>query len=283
VALYAGPLSEFLDFVNNFGSSPSSTPGTSVAASTSANTKGSWTAVLSALASKGYGIYVRLSDAASSSEDRQHLVDIGVDPAGGTSYSVVIPDLNGGNVPAIANGCVEYYFPIEIPAGATVAARTQHQAAAARTIRVGVQVDLRPTVPWAWPSGAIVERIGAVTNSRGVSFTPGNATDGSWVSLGTLTYATRWVQLGYALSASVANAERTYVDLGAGPTGSQRVLMRGIYAGQSGPITMHRMAHNLLWSRACVRLPAGTELWVRGHCENAPDTTYNALAYALSA
>jgi len=283
VALYPGRLCEFLDFVNNFGTSPSATPGTSISSSTSANTKGSWTQVLSALASTGYGIYVRLSDAASSSEDRQHLVDIGVDPAGGSSYSVVLPDLNGGNVPAISNGCVEYYFPIVLPAGATVAARTQHQAAAARTIRVGVQVDLRPTVPWAWPAGAIVERIGTISSSRGVSFTPGNAADGSWTSLGTLTYATTWVQLGYALSAAVANAERTYVDLGAGASGSQRVLMRHYYAGQSGPITMHRMAMNLLWSRAYVRLPAGTELWVRGHCENAPDTTYNALAYALSA
>lgn len=276
------PLCEFFSFTNNYGTNPSATPGTSITSGGSANTKGSWTQLLSALSAPVYGIFVRLSDAASSSEDRQHLVDIGIDPAGGTSYSVLLPDLNGGNAPTIGNGTgFQYYFPMRIPSGATVAARTQCLSAS-RTIVVGIEVDHQPTRLEHWPLGSIVERIGTITSSRGVAFTPGNAADGSWVSLGTLSRPCIWLQLGYSLAASIANAERTYVDLAVGDGSNKRILMRSIYAGQSGPILRAVTMPHLLWSRAYNRLPTGAELWVRGRCENAPDSTYNALAYAMA-
>ncbi|MGE0362775.1 MAG: hypothetical protein AB7R67_18830 [Vicinamibacterales bacterium] len=279
--LHSAGLCEFSSFTTNYPTDPTSTPGTTITSGGSANTKGSYTQLLAALAADAYGVFIRLSDAASSSEDRQHLVDIAIDPAGGSSYSVVIPDLNGGNAPLIGNGAgFQYYFPLRIPAGATVAARTQCLTSS-RTIVVGIEVDHRPTRPEGWPRGALVERVGTITSSRGVAFTPGTASDGTWVSLGTLTRACCWVQLGYSLAASVANAERTYVDLGVGDASTKRVLMRSIYAAQSGPILRAITVPNLVWSKAYHELPAGAELWVRGRCENAPDSTYNALAYAM--
>lgn len=273
-------LCSFLSFTDNYGTNPSTTPGTSITTSASANTKGAYTQVLSALAQDAYGILIRLSDMFSSSTDLQGLVDIGVDLAGGTSYTVWIPDLIANNAPGTISAGFTYYFPIKIPAGATVGARAQSNFGS-QTVRVAVSVDHTPTAPESWLLGSVVERIGTITTSRGVAFTPGNAADGTWVSLGTTTRPASWVQLGFSLASSAPGTENTYVDLAVGDSTTKRVLQRAMLRSQSGPILHHMIDPNPVWSKSYHRLFSGAELWIRGRCSGAPSSTYHGVAYVL--
>src|SRR3989304_3400998 len=80
------PASRRTYVVDNGGANPSATPGVSVTPGAS-RAEGSWTASgLGTLAQEVYCILVRVSDGNASGVARNHFLDIGVDPAGGTAY-----------------------------------------------------------------------------------------------------------------------------------------------------------------------------------------------------
>ncbi|MGH7949134.1 MAG: hypothetical protein ACREQF_07925, partial [Candidatus Binataceae bacterium] len=93
------------------------------------NSKGSYAQVFTALAFDAYFIAIQINSNNAAAAARDTIIDIGVDPAGGTSYTVLIPDLLGScasNLAAISAtaGCgIWYYFPLWIKAGSTIGAR----------------------------------------------------------------------------------------------------------------------------------------------------------------
>lgn len=169
---------------DNFGATPAVAYGTSVTPGAS-NAEGSWTQIASSanIAQDVRGFFLMVHTGNTNSQAKPHLLDIGVDPAGGTSYTAVI-----SNIPCGA-GATDvghpFFFPLYIKAGSSVAVRVQGANATAGTVRVAAKFYGHLSNPAAWKQGFFSETIGTVTNSNGTSFTPGNAADGSWVSLGT--------------------------------------------------------------------------------------------------
>src|SRR3990172_8231734 len=79
--------------VDNWVTNPSATPGVAVTPGAS-SAEGSWTdSGLGTLAREVCCILVRVSDGNVSGIARNHFLDIGVDPAGGTSYAAIINNL----------------------------------------------------------------------------------------------------------------------------------------------------------------------------------------------
>ena len=83
------------------------------------NTMGSWVQLLTGaqMANDAYGILININNSSTSATTRNILLDVGVDNAGGTSYTVKIPYLMGGHASPynIGSGGIWYYFPLFIP------------------------------------------------------------------------------------------------------------------------------------------------------------------------
>jgi hypothetical protein len=127
-------------------------------------------------------------------------MDLGIDEAGGTSYTVRIEDmLVGGSISMGATGTsggIWYYFPIYIPQGSTVAVRAQSTVTTA--FRVGAQFFQMPYNPAQIRKGSFVETYGA-TAPNGTAITPGTTSMGAWTQIGTTTNDVWWWQYGYQI------------------------------------------------------------------------------------
>lgn len=267
---------------NNWGTNPSATPGTSVTPGAS-NAEGSWTQIASSgdIAQNCYWLHLFIFGANVAGTPKNQLLDIGVDPAGGTSYTAIISNLVMGSTPALTgNGALDFVFPYFIKSGSSVAVRIQGSAATAGTVRVAAYFLGQPTRPEAVPVGSFSQTFGSITNSNGQSFTPGNAADGSWADFGSVTSPLWWFQIGHQVDDATITAERTYVDVAWGDGSNKHVMFRNMHLGTTnevctayGNIGLTLAAYN--------PVPAGANIYVRGRCENSPDTGYNATVIGI--
>jgi hypothetical protein len=271
--------------LDNFGANPGATPGTSVTPGIS-NAEGSWTEIISdtSLTEDTYGFMLRVSDnaVATPTTGKNFLLDIGTDPAGGTSYSAIISNIVCGSAgPITAAGGHTFFFPIFIKAGTAIAARIQGSHGTATASRVGIKLYGKRSDPTMFPVGTFSETIGTITNSNGVSFTPGNAADGSWVSLGTTTNPLWWWQIGYQVDNGTITAEYTYIEIAYGDGSNKHIICRRMHQGTTSEQIGSVVNDQLNFMEAYCPVPAGSTIYVRGRCLNAPDTGYNAVAIGI--
>ena len=133
---------------------------------------------------------------------------------------------------------------------------------------------------WLFPVGQYAETIG-VSGSNGTAFTPGNAADGAWASLGTTTRECWWWQLAYQISNGTITSEYTYIELAYGDASNKVVIMRHMHAANTSEGIGTPLNENLIAHAAYCRVPAGSNLYARGRCNNAPDTGYQAAAIGI--
>lgn len=268
---------------DNWGANPATTIGASVVPGTS-NAKGSWAALAGSanMVQRSVGVHLLVHSGAVSGSAKPQLMDVGVDEAGGTSYTTILSNLPMGVSPGLtAAGTRQFFFPIAIPAGASVAARVQGASATAGTVRVAAKFFGQGTAPETLPVGTFSETIGTVTNSDGVSFTPGNAADGAWADLGATTTPLWWWQYGYQINNATITAEYTYIELAWGDASNKHIISRDVHGGTTAEVAGLLTATSLAWHSAYYPVPVGAHIYIRGRCNNAPDTGYNALAIGV--
>lgn len=263
----------------NWGSNPASTIGTSVTPGAS-NNLGSWTQIASGanIANDVVGFYLQVHAGSTATASKPQLMDIGVDPAGGTSYTAIISSFQIGASPTLAQaGNREHYFPFGIKAGSSVAVRIRGANATAGTVRVVMRFYGRASNPLMVPVGTFSETLGAVTaSSEGTSFTPGNAADGGWVDLGATTRDMWWWQLGYCISNGTITAEYTYIEIAYGDASNKQTIFVVMHGGTTSETCGLAAQTQLLWIAAYCPVAAGDHIYVRGRCNNTPDTGYTA-------
>lgn len=260
----------------------STTPGTSVTPGVS-NAEGSWTQVVAAanVDFNVYEIHLHISNGGSSAAIRDHLLDIGIDPAGGSSYTEIISNIScGASDSTTPFFGIRYKFPFFIPAGSTIAARIQCGQATAGTPRVGVEIVGAPSRPEAVRAAQYSEVLGTITNSRGTLVTSGTSgTEGSWVSLGTTTRDLWWWQVCCGWQASSTNAANHFVDLAVGDaTNKKLIIQNSIWSTTTAEMVQHPTADTM----AYCEVPAGSEIWVRSTAAQASASLgMHALAIGL--
>ena len=276
------PGSRYVYSIDNYGLS-SVSPGVAVTPGAS-DAEGSWTSSgLGVLATELAWLFVRVSNGSTSAAAKRHVLDIGVDPAGGTSYAALISNIVCGSSAGIsqANASAhQFLFPIRIPSGSTVGVRIQGSNATAGTVRVGLKARGRPAMPWLSSAGMYAETIG-VSGSSGTSFTPGNAADGAWASLGTTVRELWWWQLAYQIDNATITAEYTFVELAYGDASNKNSILKRMHGGATTEAIGTVLNENLLSCCAYCPVPAGSTMYVRGQCDNAPDTGYQAAGIGI--
>ena len=268
--------------VDNFGANPSATPGTSITPGAS-NAEGTFTQILAALAQECAGFYLQFTGGGTSAAAKPQLADIGIDPAGGSSYTSIINNIvMGASAGITAASCGhKFFFPMRLPAGATVACRIQGANATAGTVRCSIRAYGQPDMPHRLPVGQYAETIGTITNSNGVSFTPGNVADGTWASLGTTARDLWWWQIGYQIDNATITGETTYVEIGQGDGSNKQVIARTMHVGTTAETVARAINTDILWHECYHPVVAGTNLYIRGRCDSAPDTGYNGVAIGI--
>jgi hypothetical protein len=208
-------------------------------------------------------------------------MDIGVDPAGGTSYTAVISNIVCGGSANHTDGSIQLYFPLGIKSGSSVAVRIQGSNATAGTVRVQVIFCGKPSNPEAIRCGCFSETIGTITNSLGVSFTPGNSgAEGTWVSLGTTSKAMWWFQLCVQIDNGTTTSLAYHMDLAWGDGSNKHMIVENMRVVFSG--TSERMAYVAFPPTECfANVPAGSTLYVRGTCSGTAETGWNAVAVGI--
>lgn len=282
--LYSPQTSTHLFTYDNWGANPSATPGLSVTPGAS-NVEGTYASVAtgSNIAQDCYGFSVRVSDGFLATGAKNHLLDIGVDPSGGTSYTTVIANIVCGDSAAFtaSGGGHNFFFPLFIKAGSQVAVRIQGSNATAGTVRVAMKFYGFNSRQERFPVGMFSETIGTITNSSGVSVTPGNAADGTWTSLGTTTNPLWWWQIGYQIDNGTITAEYTYIELAYGDGSNKVPIMREMHGGATSENIGTAFKSNLNFFECYCPVPAGSTIYARMRCNNAPDTGYNMVAIGI--
>lgn len=195
------------------------------------NTKGSYTSILSSgtVTRDVYGLWINVNSNAVSAAVRSALLDIGVDPAGGTSFSVLVPDLLVSNAsPITTGGGIHYYFPIFIRAGSSVGARASVNNATVGTMRVVLKVFGSPKDRRHVRVGSYVTAFGATGGtSTGTAVTAGTTSDGNWTQLGSSSVRPHWWwQLGMGFADSTMTARHFFADLSYGDGSNKHIVIQ---------------------------------------------------------
>jgi hypothetical protein len=197
---------------NNQGN-PVNAPGTSITTGAS-NADGSWTQLTftelnpsgsaAALRHDVHLIELTVSNNFATTVDSSTAIEIGVDYAGGTSYTSIISGILAGfignaTMTSGSGGGRAYYLPLWIPAGASVAVRGRNVTGSTRTVLVTMTVYGDPRHPDRWWCGQACDSLGYAAASSGGTAIPPSATAntlGSWTNMGaTSTYDYQAVSL----------------------------------------------------------------------------------------
>jgi hypothetical protein len=255
------------------------------AAITSGNgVEGSWSEVIadSLVTDDVYAVrMVFINDAHVTGAVHEQLIDLGVDPAGGTSYAAIINNIMIGRPSVLGDNQlypVEFVFPFYIKAGSAIAMRGIGDSAG-ETFRPFVELYMQPFSPELMLRGQHSETIGTVSGSDGVSITPGgSAAKGSWVSLGTTSKDLWWWQVGMQVSNATVAGGETLIDLAFGDgTDFTYILKDHIFLADTSESSG---AH--CYNYGYCPVPAGSDIYARAAATNAsPSTGFQVLAYGV--
>lgn len=188
------------------------------------NAYGSYTEVMagSLVTSDAFGIHINVNSNAVTASARDTLVDIGVDPSGGTSWVSTIPDLLAScAAPYDQKGSgVDYFFWVFVPSGSSLAAKATVNNATVGTLRVNCRILTKPKHPELLRGlvGKYVRAFGtSVGSSSGTAVTPGQASDGAWTALGSALAEPLWYwQVGFGVNNATMTNLVYHADLGLG-------------------------------------------------------------------
>jgi hypothetical protein len=221
--------------------------------------------LISSTSFDAYFAEVIIGEVAVSATDTGMLVDIGYDSSGGTSYSVVIPDILAGFRAVSANGPPSVCFPVWIPRGSQVGARNQ-AAVASDTARVGIRLfgGLGGNAPRPHRSNITTYGVVSASSSGTTMANAAVDTKGAWTQLGSdLTRPHSGLTVVTTGGDSSITSNRYLLDIGMDPAGGTS------YSVIIPDITVQFSANEIAWmqdSLRCLRalpIPSGAAIAAR--------------------
>lgn len=282
MALHVPDAPSYLWRLDSVTTRPAAAYGTSITPSGTANLYTGYTQLIAgaAVVNDVWFIEINVNSAAVSAAARDMIVTIGLDPAGGSSYTDTINHLlvTGASPYTVGTGGVWYAFPLFIPAGTSIGIKVSQNNTNTTAIRAFVRLHGQPTHPEITPLGYYVETLGAdPASSRGTTFTLGTTSDGTYASVGTLTKSAWWFQIGYGVNDATINVGVIHLDVAADSAGN-KVLIRDY------PVTCtstEQINQPALRAQCTGLVAGGSQIYTRGQSSNTADTTTTRAVYAL--
>ena len=253
------------------GEVASSSNGTTVTASATTNTKGSYAELEASTPNDCDGFIVAVDHPPGPAD---HLLDIAIGAAG--SEIVIVPDM----LVSGADAGVEYaYIPVPIKAGTRVAARSQ-STDASDAIRVTVYL-----VAGGWmasaPCGRVTNYGSAAADSGGVGVDPGGTanTKGSYAEISAaLTHPTKYlvVMVGSRNNTVIGADIFALLDIAVGGAGSEQVVVPDLFIQANASTD----AYGRCWICLPLTLKAGERVAARLQ-SNSTDATDRLIDVAL--
>jgi hypothetical protein len=260
--------------------------GTHVTSGTS-SADGTAVTLLSALAHDVEYLSLKLGASSTPAIDNNALMDILIDPAAGTSWSVLIPSLAVAGLyqMQVANSAMfgpsgGYDFPIWIPAGASIGAQARNAGTTLQTLSVLALAKGGNANPASWWCGQRVSAIGInAGTSHGSSVSTGATTNvyGSWAdfgsTLGEACGAVQWAVMGDHSNGAVFTSRQYEFEFGVGGVRYGGSIMRAISSSENG----FWIPTGPIFSR----FAAGTQFQARGKGSASGAVAMSVAAWAV--
>lgn len=257
-------------------SDPTGGAGTTLTSSGSANAYGSWVQIGPA---NGFDypvewIQVELNSGFTAATTRNHYVDIGF----GTDTSnvtVMVEKLCGSG--ATTNTGHMYFFPMHIPLGVKLFARTQGTVASS-TIKINISVLGGNQNPGTMPKVTSIKAIGATkASTTGTSITMGaTGAEGAWtqiVASSAEDYAGFMVAGPYYVDTNMGTGPSYTFDVGIGASGQERSIGENLTKATIFSASEDWVGWHL---PTFVGVPTGTRICIRGSCSGTSESTISA-------
>ncbi len=249
---------------------------------------GTWTQVLSGgtVSTDVFGLWLNFHDPGVPGNN-QVVAAVGVDPAGGSSYTTLITDLIFQNPSLLANGGgTSYYFPIWIKAGSSIAVRGYVDSSGTMDIAVMAAVYGKPTDPASVKVGTYVTAFGVTYDTWpasgifGVAITSGTTSEGSWTSLASSIARDHWWwQTSFLLNDATMTAGNIYnTDLAFGDASNKIIIIQD----EPMRVEVNGSPTKGSWPVACERnVKAGNNLYGRIQCSGTADSNLAMVCYGV--
>lgn len=259
--------------------------GTSHTPSTTADTFSTYASLVSSgnITQDVYGVMLNFNNGATGNAIRNTLVNIGVDTAGGTSYSTRIPDLMAGSAsPHAGSGMgIWYYFPLYIPSGSSIG--IQAGSTQATAFNTAIWLYGLPRRPEAIRTGSYVTAFGITrgTSWRGTGITLGTTAEGAFTQIGaTTTLSHWWWQCGFSYADASQTLQVLTTDVAAG---SSTTVNKLLLTDQTWVTNAAEQVSNIPWFQTSYNnVAVGENIYARGQTSIATaDTTPTIAVYGL--
>lgn len=261
------------------GTQPATNKGTLITSDAAVNTYGAYTELMSGatLTDDTWEVWIYIASASATAQARELLVTIGVDPAGGSSYTDTIQHLYGSCAGALFVGPVPFRFPLLIRAGSSIAAKCQSSVSLA-TCRMWLELKCRPTHPRLHRRGIFVRTFGAtLASSSGTVVVPGTAALGAWAQLGAATAETLWWwEYGYGINDTTMTTTLIYADLGIGDATNKHIALPRQAISTSASESITKSISGVAWEAG-----AGSLIYGRAQSGATPDDNNSMIAYGV--
>ena len=242
---------------------------------------GSWATLISgsSVPSDIYEVDIMVHAGSTSATTRNVLMDIGIDPGGGTSFTTIIPYLLCGHAGQHNSGAPIFYrFPLYIPAGASIGARAMGTAATA--FYVSLTALGKPSNPDAICCGTKVVSFGETTASAtGTTVTAGTTSEGAWTQLGSaLTVPLWWWQVGITATDTTMTAQGYTLDLGIGDSSNKQIALLDVFVSFTASESIFNAC---AVQNGALQAAVGGLVYGRVQCAGTADSELSMMAWGL--
>lgn len=263
--------------VENAGANTAASRGTTITASGTANTKGSYTQLIASTSFDASLVLVMIDDLTAAID---YLIDLAIGGAG--SEQVIASDLIGtGGTGSISYGG-HYFLPVSIPAGSRLAARCQASTLSS-IVRVSCLLFGQGFAGFA-PYSRIDTYGANEVDSGGVSIDPGGTanTKGAYSQIVASTLSSTdgiIIAIGNQLN-SVRSSQSWLVDLAIGGAGSEQIVLPNLAFNAS---TSPDIVTPQTYGPIPLTIPASSRLAVRSQSDgiDATDRLFDVIIYAF--
>lgn len=249
------------------------------------NTYGTYVQLLSgaAVTDDAYGIWLNFNGISVSAVARDCIAKVGLDSAGGTTYTDTIVDLLcscAGILTGVGLGGINYFFPLKIPAGTSIAVALSVNNATVGTGNAFCRLLCKPSHPELVSAGSFVRTFGSTpASSSGTAITPNGAgSKSAYVQLGSALTETLWYwTLGVGCNNAVITNNQATWDLA---IGSSTTVNRPVVVDQ---LVVPAAAEILSYTgqSASVIGVSGDLVFARAGGPASSVTGFSAAAYAV--